>query len=541
MSTHSLPSNLPHDGRQGQQVASEKRANVLSPDASDDLEARPRYLSVWRTVVIVLSLCAGTLLVAIDTTIISVAIPRIATEFVAFSDVGWYGSAYLFTVTAFQPGFGSVYRFFDAKWTYLLSVILFEVGSVLCAAAPVSAVFIFGRSIQGVGAAGLYQGALAIIGLTIPLKQRPMMIGIVLSVFGLAVCFGPPVGGVFTDQVTWRWCFWINLPIGAATFMALLVFLKLPKSYGKRDLSFRQKMAMLDFPGIILIIGAVCCLVLALQWGGQDKPWNSSDVIGLIVGAALLLIAFGLVQWREAEKATIPLRIFRQRSIFMGAWYLFFLEMSIYAYLFYLPFYFQSAQLLDAQDSGIRAIPLGLSQIVAVVICSYLVTRFGHYVPFMVLGPLVAIIGNVFLTRIAVDTRTALWATYLVVTGIGTGMGLQIPFTGVQMVLEKDDVPVGNAIVSFLQQLGAAISVAVAQSIFSSGLRAKLQDLNSPIRADIVMAAGPTGIRTLTSDAALVRLIQEAYCEAFQNTMYYALAGLVVSIPLAGGMQWLNA
>ncbi|KAK8075551.1 MFS general substrate transporter [Apiospora hydei] len=325
-------------------------------------------------------------------------------------------------------------------------------------------------------------------------------------------------------------------------------------------MGFWRKMTHLDFPGIALIVGAVCCLVLALQWGGQEKPWNSSDVIGLLVGSGILLAAFGIVQWREGEKATIPLRVIRQRSIFMGSWYLFFLEMAIYAvrtlpnapfdspwqlidskYLFYLPFYFQSAQLVGAKESGIRAIPLGLSQIVAVVICSYLVTRLGHYVPYMVIGPLVAIVGNALLARITVDTRTAVWATYLVVIGIGTGMGLQIPFTAVQVTLRDDEVPLGNAIVAFLQQLGAAVSVAVAQSIFSGGLRGKLADSDTPIPQEIVIAAGPTGIHKLTSDEAQIRLIQEAYCYAFQNTMYYGLACLVVSVPFALGMQWLKA
>lgn len=175
-------------------------------------------------------------------------------------------------------------------------------------------------------------------------------------------------------------------------------------------LPFREKVSRLDFPGIVLVIAAVCCLILALQWGGQSKPWGSADVIGLLAGAALLASAFVIVQWRKGDTATIPLRIFRQRTILMGSLYLFFLEMAIYAvcissftnqrlgstiilkpwcefvlilaaqYLYYLPFYFQSAQMVDATQSGVRSIPLGLSQIAAVICCSTLVSFFGHYV-----------------------------------------------------------------------------------------------------------------------------------------------------------------
>lgn len=167
------------------------------------------YLRSWRLAVVIISLCLGTLLVAIDTTIIAVAVPKISTYFKAFEDIQWYGSAYLLTVTALQPAFGSIYRYFSAKQVYIVSIIIFEVGSILCAAAPNSPTFIGGRAVAGVGAAGLYQGALAIVGLTVELKKRPLYLGVVLSVFGIAVCLGPPLGGVFTDHSSWRWCFWM--------------------------------------------------------------------------------------------------------------------------------------------------------------------------------------------------------------------------------------------------------------------------------------------------------------------------------------------
>ena len=180
----------------------------------------------WQLAIITVSLCCGTILVALDTTIISVAVPSISTAFQAFDDVGWYGSAYLLTITAFQPAFGNIFQLFDAKTTYVVVAVLFEgklskpcfpcaitlteqVGSVICAASPTSAAFICGRAITGVGAAGLYQGALSIVGLTVALDKRPMYLGIVLSVFGIAACLGPPLGGILAQHATWRWCFWM--------------------------------------------------------------------------------------------------------------------------------------------------------------------------------------------------------------------------------------------------------------------------------------------------------------------------------------------
>lgn len=218
-------------GADDQATSKEQRDSQTAVTTTEEHDAtkNSHYLAAWRLTIVIASLCLGTLLVAIDTTIISVAVPKIATEFQAIDDIGWYGSAYLMTVTAFQPAFGSVYKVFDAKWSYLSSILAFEgklfhsiatmcgqlaesirtVGSIICAAAPNSAAFIVGRAVAGIGAAGLYQGALSIVGLTVKLEKRPLYLGIVLSVFGIAVCLGPPLGGVLTDNASWRWCFWM--------------------------------------------------------------------------------------------------------------------------------------------------------------------------------------------------------------------------------------------------------------------------------------------------------------------------------------------
>jgi len=221
------------------------------------------------------------------------------------------------------------------------------VGSILCAAAPKSSVFILGRAIAGVGAAGLFQGALGIIGFSVPLDKRPLYMGIVVSSFGFAVCFGPILGGALTDHASWRWCFWMyaflvttvgtdadftrNAPIGVVVLILIFLFLKLKNDKTTaRSLPLREKLQHMDFVGAGLLLAAVCCLLLALQWGGTKKPWGSSQIIGLFVGFGLLTVAFGFVQWRLGENATIPLRVLRQRSVLMGAWFLFFLQMSSY-------------------------------------------------------------------------------------------------------------------------------------------------------------------------------------------------------------------
>ncbi|PWY92986.1 efflux pump antibiotic resistance protein [Aspergillus sclerotioniger CBS 115572] len=471
--------------------------------------------SQWRLAIITVSLCCGTFLVALDTTILSVAVPSISTSFQAFGDVGWYGSAYLLTL-------------FNAKTTYLVAAVLLEVGSVICAAGPSSAAFICGRAITGVGAAGLYQGALSIFGLTVSLEQRPMYLAIVLSVFGITACLGPPLGGILTQHATWRWCFWINLPIGAVAFVLIVCFLKLQPPRARMTQPILMRIRTLDIPGIVLIIGSVCCLILAMQ------------VIGLFIGAALLLGAFFLSQWYQGERSTIPLRVARQRSVLMGVCFSFFLEISVYVTLYYIPFYFQSAQLVSPTVSGVRGIPLGVSQIVAVVLTGAVVSMTGHYVPFMVLGQIVSIVGTVCLTRLEVGTPTAQWATFLVIAGVGHGMGLQMPFTATQVVLSEDDLSIGNAITLFFSQLGAAVAIAPGENIFHTSIAHHVQASHLSVSAATVIAAGPTKLQSLTTDATTLHKLQDAYAYGTRMIMYFSLAASCAAVPFALGMEWRN-
>lgn len=209
--------------------------------------------------------------------------------------------------------------------------------------------FIVGRAIAGLGAAGLLQGSLSIIGHAVELQKRPLYMGIVISVFVISVCIGPVIGGALTTNVSWRWCFWMsvtlfscaqkhiltsfnsNVPIGAVVIVLLFLFLKLKGLDNEdRKLPLSQKLRRIDPVSCVVFIGAVCCLLLALQWGGQSVPWNSSKVWGLFVGSGLLLLLFCILQWKFGEKATIPPRIFRQRSVMAGSGVLFFLGASLY-------------------------------------------------------------------------------------------------------------------------------------------------------------------------------------------------------------------
>ena len=229
---------------------------------------------------------------------------RITDDFKALQDVGWYGSAYLLTTCAFQLLFGKFYTFFSIKWVFLVALFIFEVGSLLCGVAPNSTALIVGRAIAGLGSAGLFSGALLIVAYTVPLRQRPIYTGFIGAMYGIASVAGPLMGGAFTDHVTWRWCFYINLPLGGFTAGIIVLFFKSPARQKSAAVGFWNRFEQFDPVGTIVFVPAIVCLLLALQWGGTKYPWSDGRIIALFVLFGVLLIIFIGVQFWKGENAT---------------------------------------------------------------------------------------------------------------------------------------------------------------------------------------------------------------------------------------------
>jgi MFS family permease len=244
---------------------------VAAKKSIDKAEDAPMEINRATKVLLIVAVLLSMFLVALDRTIISTAIPAISNEFNSLNDVGWYGSAYLLTCCAFQLLFGKIYTVFSVRAVFLASTVLFEIGSVICGAAPNSVVFIVGRAICGVGAAGLFAGTIVSIIYIVPLHQRPKIQGLFGALFGIASIVGPLIGGAFTSNVTWRWCFYINLPIGGVAMVVVALFLKVPDRESTK-LPLAKKIAQLDLGGTAALVPGVVCLLLALQWGGPTYP-----------------------------------------------------------------------------------------------------------------------------------------------------------------------------------------------------------------------------------------------------------------------------
>lgn len=241
---------------------------------------------------------------------------------------------------------------------YLGAIFIFEIGSVICGAAPTSNALIVGRAVAGLGSAGIFSGALVIIAYSVPLVKRPIYTGLIGGMYGIASVAGPLMGGAFTDKVTWRWCFYINLPIGAVTIAGIAIFFTSPPRKDEASIGFKNRFVQFDPVGTIFFLPAIICLLLALQWGGSKYPWHDGKVIALLVIFGLLAIAFGVDQLWQQDNATIPPRIFKQRSIYFGAFYTAALGASFFVMIYYVPIWFQAVKGVSAVESGIRSLPM---------------------------------------------------------------------------------------------------------------------------------------------------------------------------------------
>ncbi|KAI0469296.1 putative MFS aflatoxin efflux pump, partial [Xylaria cf. heliscus] len=483
---------------------------------------------------LLLSIYISVFLINLDQLIVSTAIPAITDEFHSLQDIGWYGSAYLLTSCSFQLMFGKIYTFYSARVVYIISILFFEAGSAICGAAPNSAVLIAGRSIQGIGAAGIYSGSVVGIISVVPLHRRPIYMGLFGATSGVSSILGPLVGGAFTSNVTWRWCFYINLPFGGVALLSIATLLKVPRPNPSID--WKTKLSQLDAVGTICVVPGVVSFLLGLQWGGTTYAWNSSRIIALLTLGSVLLVLFIVVQVIMPTTATVAPRIFKQRSIYTGFLAILTIGAQFNIFLYFLPIWFQAIKGDSAVDSGIHLLPFPLATIIATLLMGGAATKLGYYTPFLLIGSFLMIIGAGLLTTLQVDISMAKWIGYQVLYGFGLGMGIQIPNIAAQTVLQQAYVASGVALMLFGLQLGGAIFISVGQSVFANELSSRLSRLQG-FDKSMIQDNGATVISNSIPIELRPRVL-DAYNGALRNTFRVGLIIAALTVIGAVGMEW---
>ncbi|OCK93827.1 MFS general substrate transporter [Cenococcum geophilum 1.58] len=468
-------------------------------------------------VMVTIGMMTVVFLVALDHYILAQAVPRITTDFNSLEDAAWYSSGYFLTSMAMQPAFGQIYTYFSVKYIYMLSVLFFEAGSIVCALAPSSTALILGRLITGVGGGGLYIGTVVLVGYVVPVNKRPIYISIVSSLDGAASVAGPLLGGVFTNSyLTWRFCFWVNLPIGFIAIMLMTIFFRdLPKR-SETTLPLKAKLAKINYLSIVLLLGSFTMLLLALQWAGPVYVWTDPHVLGCLVGAGVVLAGYLYYQYYLGDKAAIPYRILAQRTVFSSAAFMLLIAMVIGVGIYYLPFYFQAVLGTSAQTSGIENLPFLVSLMFSPLISGFLISWLGHYVPFMYFGAILSAVGSGLLATFSVSTPKANIIAFQFIAGLGAGISHQIPYTSVQFSLPSSEMVLGSALVSFLNCLGTILGIVAAQAVFGGVLIGKLDGIPN-VDAGVVFRAGPTNVANAVPEP-LVSIVRSAYGVALQKT-----------------------
>ncbi|KAF3768091.1 MFS general substrate transporter [Cryphonectria parasitica EP155] len=478
-----------------------------------DSTSEPEYPKGWKLWSILVGLALSVLCTALDKTIISTAIPKITTAFNSLDDVGWYGSVYLLTACCFQLMIGKLYAEFSIKVIFLLTLSIFEIGSIVCASAPNSPAFIAGRAIAGLGSSGVATGALIILAHSAPLEKRPKYTGAIGASMGIASCVAPTLGGVLTDKASWRWCFWINPILGVPTVIVVFFLINLP-SKTPRDITWSEFLAKFDFLGTAFLLPGLVCLLLALQWGGSTYAWSDWRSILLLCLFGVCITIWMYVQVRQGDKATLPLRILKNRSMGAATWYMFCVFGALTCFTYYGSIWFQSVKQQSAYSTGIYFLAATATMSVVALCSGVLTSKIGYYVPQMIACCIICPVGYGLLHRFSIDTSTAYWAGTLVIIGFGFGLGGQQSIMVPQTVMKGPDISLGTSCMMFAQTIAGTVLLSASQNVFEDNLVLELRRIVPDVDPNVVIGHGASGLAKAMSaiyDSATVHGILVSY------------------------------
>ncbi len=467
-------------------------------------------------------LLVAMLLASLDQTIFSTALPTIVGELNGVDHMLWVTTAYILAGTIMMPVYGKLGDLVGRKPLFIFAISLFMVGSVIGGLAGDMTWLIIGRAVQGLGGGGLMILAQAMIADVVPARERGKYMGIMGGVFALSSVAGPLLGGFFTEQASWRWAFWMNIPLGVAAIVTAVLFLKLPQVERARP--------KIDVAGIMLLAVASAALVLTSTWGGTTYAWDSVEILSLIAITVVAAVGFGVVESR-ADEPVMPLHLFKERNFNLATAAGLIIGVAMFGALAYLPTYLQMVTGAGATKAGLLMIPMMAALLVTSTGSGQLVSRTGRYKMLPVIGTIV--VGLSLLLLSTMTATTPVWVTccWLAVMGTGLGLSMQILVLIVQNTFPSREVGTATAANNYFRQIGASLGSAVVGTLFASRLSSLLTGFGGP-------ESGGTTANSLTPEAvrelpaAMRATVVHAYSDALTPIFFWLVPLMAVAAVL---------
>ncbi|KAF9580134.1 hypothetical protein BGW38_003342 [Lunasporangiospora selenospora] len=477
-----------------------------------------------------LSFCV--FLASLDQIIVSTSIPAITKEYNSLGDISWLGTAYMMTSTAFQPLYGKVSDIFGRKSTMLFANFMFLVGSAISGWATSMTMLIAGRGVAGIGAGGLMAMVFIILSDMLDMRERGKYMGFIGIIFSLSSVIGPLLGGAFTDNLTWRWSFWINLPIGGVSMIFIFFNLSLPTPKG----SFSEKIKRVDFVGSIFLLGAVMMILLSLSWGGAQYEWSSATVLGLLIGGFAVAGVFVLIEWKVPKEPIVPIHLYKIRNLWSTYGSVFFSGMAFFGILFYLPVYFQVVKGESATIGGLETVPFVVGIVITATGTGIWVLKRGTYAFFPAVGNFIFLVGAGLCLFFEVETKRVVTVFVLLCCGLGMGFNMQAATLAVQAAVKPKYMATVTASVQFTRSLGQVFGIAIVGSVFNNKLKEGLSASFPNDEKIHLVAENHSAIRLLYGPLEQ-RAIFECFVDGLHFVFYCAIAMCALSFILACFIQ----
>ncbi|HEY7269278.1 MAG TPA: MDR family MFS transporter, partial [Dehalococcoidia bacterium] len=486
---------------------------------------QPVQLSHKQILIVFGALMTGMLLSALDQTIVSTALPTIVGELGGLEHLSWVITAYLLASTTSVPLYGKLSDLYGRKLLFQFGIAVFVIGSLFSGTAQNMESLILFRGIQGLGAGGIMAISQAIIGDILSPRERGRYQGYMGGVFAFASVAGPLIGGFFTDQLTWRWVFFINIPLGIFAFAITGIVLKLPR---------RHIQHKIDYLGSALMVGGVSCLLLVMTWGGTQYAWTSLTIEALTVAAVAQLALF--VWWEmRFEEPLLPPRLFKDPVFRVSSAIGMVLGVAMFGAIAFMPVYMQVVKGASATGSGLRMLPMMLGVVTSSTLSGRYISQTGRYRIFPIAGCGLVLAAIILLSRLGAHTPFALVSFDLLVLGVGLGMVMQIIVLVVQNSVEHRDMGIATAGVNFFRSMGGAFGVAIFGSVLANRLNVNIKHLVDPA------ALNGISIQALTSSPAQIRALPaevhagvvEAFARSLETVFLVALPIALVAFVLS--------